>query len=68
MVLNDAGWDPDKTRCSSLEPGQTVYPEGVPVPADFYVTDPGPTWAVDRANMTAGDPVPDGQTITPAAA
>ena len=60
VVLNDAGWDPGKTRCGSLKPGQTVYPEGVPVPADF-TTDPG--YLGRTPNMSAAILMPDGQTI-----
>jgi hypothetical protein len=60
VVLNDAGWDADKTRCLSLRPGQTVYPDGVPVPPDFS-TDPG--YLGRTPNMSAAILMPDGQTI-----
>ena len=60
VVVNDAGWDPAKTRCGSLRAGQTVYPDGVPVPADF-TTDPG--YLGTTPNMSAAILMPDGQTI-----
>ncbi len=60
VVVNDAGWDRGKTRCGSLKPGQTVYPDGVPVPADF-TTDPGYLGATP--NMSAAILMSDGQTI-----
>jgi hypothetical protein len=60
VVLNDAGWDRGKTRCGSLKPGQAVYPDGVPVPADF-TTDPG--YLGLTPNMSAAILMPDGQTI-----
>jgi hypothetical protein len=60
VVVNDAGWDSGKTRCGSLRPGQTVYPDGVPVPADF-TTDPG--YLGTTPNMSAAILMPDGQTI-----
>ena len=60
VVVNDAGWDRARTRCDSLKPGQTVYPDGVPVPADF-TTDPG--YLGRTPNMSAAILMPDGQTI-----
>jgi hypothetical protein len=60
VVLNDAGWDSGKIRCGSLKPGQTVYPDGVPVPADF-TTDPG--YLGRTPNMSAAILMPDGETI-----
>jgi hypothetical protein len=60
VVVNDAGWDSGKTRCGSLRPDQTVYPDGVPVPADF-TTDPG--YLGRTPNMSAAILMPDGQTI-----
>lgn len=60
VVVNDAGWDSGKTRCGSLKTGQAVYPDGVPVPADF-TTDPG--YLGTTPNMSAAILMPDGQTI-----
>ena len=60
VVLNDAGWDPAKTRCGSLKPGQFLYPDPLPVPADFS-TDPG--YLGSTPNMSAAILLPDGQTI-----
>jgi hypothetical protein len=60
VVVNDAGWDSGKTRCGSLQPGHLVYPDGVPVPADF-TTDPG--YLGTTPNMSAAILMPDGQTV-----
>jgi hypothetical protein len=60
VVVNDAGWDPGETRCGSLRTGETVYPDGVPVPSDFS-TDPG--YLGKTPNMSAAILMPDGQTI-----
>jgi hypothetical protein len=60
VVRNDAGWDRARTRCGSLKPGQLVYPDPVPVPADF-ATDPG--YLGTTPNMSAAILMPDGDTI-----
>jgi hypothetical protein len=60
VVVNDAGWERGKTRCGSLKPGETVYPDPVPIPADF-ATDPG--YLGETPNMSAAILMPDGQTI-----
>ena len=60
VVLNDAGWDAAKTRCGSLRPGQLVYGEPVPVPAEFS-TDPG--YLGRTPNMSAAILMPDARTI-----
>jgi hypothetical protein len=60
VVQNDAGWDQAKTRCGSLQAGRLVYPDPVPVPADFS-TDPG--YLGSTPNMSAAILMPDGQTI-----
>ncbi len=60
VVVNDAGWDSGKTRCGSLRTGQLVYPDPLPVPADFS-TDPG--YMGTTPNMSAAVLLPDGQTI-----
>ena len=60
VVVNDAGWDRAKTRCGSLRTSQLVYPEPLPVPADF-TTDPG--YLGSTPNMSAAILLPDGQTV-----
>jgi hypothetical protein len=60
VVVNDAGWDTARTRCGSLKPGQLVYPDPLPVPADFS-TDPG--YLGSTPNMSAAILMTDGQTI-----
>lgn len=60
VVRNDAGWDKAKTRCGSLRTAELVYPDPLPVPADFS-TDPG--YLGTTPNMSAAILMPDGQTI-----
>jgi hypothetical protein len=60
VVVNDAGWDRNRTRCGSLKPGQLVWPDPVPVPDDF-ATDPG--YDGVTPNMSAAILMPEGQTV-----
>jgi len=60
IVLNNAAWDPNKTRCGSLVTGSYIYPIAVPVPNDFK-TDPG--YLGITPNMSAAILLSDRQTI-----
>ncbi len=60
VALNDAGWDPSRTRCGSILAGQVVFSQQVPVPNDFR-TDPG--YLGNTPNMSGAILMPDGVTI-----
>jgi hypothetical protein len=60
VVVNNAGWDGSKTRCGSIQWGQLVFSQKVPVPNDFR-TDPG--YQGSTPNHSAAILMPDGQTI-----
>ena len=59
IVMNDAGWDNQRTRCGSANGGQAIA-QNIPIPSNFS-TDPG--YLGHTPNMAAAVLLADGSTV-----